>query len=149
MSIQRMKAKIKGIDLPADEEAKKPAVYDLIDIPDDQLTPDQMSIKKRQRMLKNAREGRLRAQAVQRERQQKEMEEEKKLEQRRIKDFNGWLQLIRDKRKKLLDIRNAKKQRKADLAKRRTYASQQRMRKITQLVSGGSKKEKGGHVWSE
>ena len=27
------------------------------------------------------------------------MEEEKKLEQRRIKDFNGWLQLIRDKRK--------------------------------------------------
>lgn len=52
-------------------QAKKPAVYDLIDIPDDQLTPDQMSIKKRQRMLKNAREGRLRAQAVQRERQQK------------------------------------------------------------------------------
>lgn len=142
MSIQRMKAKIKGIDLPVDEEAKKPAVYDLIDIPDDQLTPDQMSIKKRQRMLKNAREGRLRAQAVQRERQQKEMEEEKKLEQRRIKDFNGWLQLIRDKRKKLLDIRNAKKQRKADLAKRRTYASQQRMKKITQLVSGGSKKKK-------
>lgn len=28
-----------------------------------------------------------------------EMEEEKKLEQRRIKDFSGWLQLIRDKRK--------------------------------------------------
>ena len=27
------------------------------------------------------------------------MEEEKKLEQRRIKDFNGWLQLIKDKRK--------------------------------------------------
>lgn len=39
---------------------------------------------------------------------------------------------------KLLDIRNAKKQRKADLAKRRTYASQQRMKKITQLVSGKS-----------
>lgn len=37
---------------------------------------------------------------------------------------------------KLLDIRNAKKQRKADLAKRRTYASQQRMKMITQLVSG-------------
>ncbi|XP_048777578.1 actin-related protein 5-like [Ostrea edulis] len=143
MSIQRMKAKIKGIDLPIDEEAKKPAaVYDLIDIPDDQLTPDQISIKKRQRMLKNAREGRMKAQAIQREKQQKEMEEEKKLEQRRIKDFSGWLQLIRDKRKKLLDIRNAKKQRKADLAKRRTYASQQRMKMITQLVSGGSKKKK-------
>ena len=53
------------------KQTKKPAVYDLIDIPDDQLTPDQMSTKKRQRMLKNAREGRLRAQAIQREKQQK------------------------------------------------------------------------------
>lgn len=46
-------------------------MYDLIDIPDDQLTPDQISIKKRQRMLKNAREGRMKAQAIQREKQQK------------------------------------------------------------------------------
>ncbi|XP_062616216.1 actin-related protein 5-like [Saccostrea cucullata] len=142
MSIQRMKAKIKGVNLPFDEETKKPAVYDLIDIPDDQLTPDQISIKKRQRMLKNAREGRMKAQAIQREKQQKEIEEERKLEQRRLKDFDGWLHLIREKRRKLMEIRNAKKQRKADLAKRRTYASQQRMKMITQLVSGGSKKKK-------
>lgn len=49
----------------------KAPVYDLLDIPDEMLTPDQLSSKKRQKMLKNAREGRLKAQAVQREKRQK------------------------------------------------------------------------------
>ena len=52
------------------QQTKVP-VYDLLEIPDDQLTPDQLSGKRRQKMLKNAREGRLRAQAVQRAKQQK------------------------------------------------------------------------------
>lgn len=44
-------------------------------------------------------------------------------------DFNLSLQ-------KLLDARTKRKQRKVDMAKRRTLASQQRMKIITQLAGG-------------
>lgn len=141
-NIQRSRAKILGTDPPPVEEQVKAPVYDLLDIPDEMLTPDQLSSKKRQKMLKNAREGRLKAQAVQREKRQKELEEEKKLEKRRLSDFQGWLKEVRQKRQKLLDGRNTRKQRKTDMAKRRTLASQQRMKIITQLAGGGTKKKK-------
>jgi len=52
-------------------QPKKTAVYELLEIPDDQLTADQLFTKKKQRMLKNAREGRARTQALQREKRQK------------------------------------------------------------------------------
>jgi hypothetical protein len=52
-------------------QPKKIAVYELLEIPDDQLTADQLFTKKKQRMLKNAREGRARTQALQREKRQK------------------------------------------------------------------------------
>ncbi|KAJ8300362.1 hypothetical protein KUTeg_021881 [Tegillarca granosa] len=97
-NIQRSRAKILGTDPPPVEEQVKAPVYDLLDIPDEMLTPDQLSSKKRQKMLKNAREGRLKAQAVQREKRQKELEEEKKLEKRRLSDFQGWLKEVRQKR---------------------------------------------------
>ncbi|XP_069120696.1 actin-related protein 5-like [Argopecten irradians] len=142
-NIQRAKAKILGIDPPPEEEQQaKTPVYDLLEIPDDQLTPDQLSVKKRQRMLKNAREGRMKAQAVQRAKRQKEIEEDKKLEIKRLMNFDGWLQEVRSKRQKLLDARTKRKQRKSDMAKRRTLASQQRMKIITQLAGGGTKKKK-------
>ncbi|KAK3087425.1 hypothetical protein FSP39_005792 [Pinctada imbricata] len=141
VSIQRLKAKIMGTEPPAVEESKAP-VYDLLDIPDDQLTTDQLSAKKRQRILKNAREGRIKAQAIQREKQQREREEERRLELKRKSNFVGWLQEVRNRRQKLLEMRNNRKQRKADMAKRRTLASQQRMKIITQLAGGGSKKKK-------
>lgn len=36
---------------------------------------------------------------------------------------------------KILDSRNARRQKKSDMTKRRTYASQQRMRIISQLAA--------------
>ncbi|XP_063421405.1 actin-related protein 5-like isoform X1 [Mytilus trossulus] len=142
IAIQRNRAKVLGIEPPPAEEPKKQTVYDLLEIPDDQLSADQVLTKKKQRMLKNAREGRLRAQALQIEKRQKEMEEERKLEQRRRKDFNGWLQEVRGRRQKLLDARTSRKQKKSDMAKRRTLASQQRMKMITQLAAGESSSTK-------
>lgn len=143
VGIQRNRAKVLGIEPPPEEDTKK-KVYDLLDIPDDQLTADQLQAKKKQRMLKNAREGRARTQALQREQRQKELEEERKLEEKRKRDFSGWLKEVRGRRQKLLDARTARKQRKTDMAKRRTLASQQRMKMITQLAaseSGSSKKK--------
>jgi hypothetical protein len=42
----------------------------------------------------------------------------------------------------LLDARTARKQKKTDMAKRRTLASQQRMKIITQLAAG-----KNNYLW--
>ena len=46
-------------------------MFDLLDIPDDQLSPDQLIKKKRQYILQKAKEGRAKAQAQQREKRQK------------------------------------------------------------------------------
>ncbi|ESP04525.1 hypothetical protein LOTGIDRAFT_136147, partial [Lottia gigantea] len=70
-----------------------------------------------------------------------ELEEEKVLEDRRKNDFLGWLTEVRNKRQKILSSRNLRRKKKADMAKRRTYASQQRMKIITQLAQKSSKKE--------
>ncbi|CAG5136503.1 unnamed protein product [Candidula unifasciata] len=139
-SIQRAKAKLLGQEPALMEAESKEQSFPLLDIPDEMLTPDQLVIKKRQKILKSASEGRKKALALQREKRQKEWEEEKKLEERRKIDFNGWLAEIRTKRQKILDARNTRRQRKSDMAKRRTFASQQRMRIISQLAAQPSKK---------
>ena len=64
-----------------------------------------------------------------------EILEEKRLEQRRKFDFQGWLTEVRQKRNKILGARNARRQKKANMAKRGTLASQQRMRIISQLAA--------------
>ncbi|GFO46785.1 actin-related protein 5-like, partial [Plakobranchus ocellatus] len=139
-SIQRAKAKILGQEpAPIEAESKEPS-FPLLDIPDEMLTPDQLLLKKRQKILKSAREGRKKALQLQKEKRQKEWEEERKLEDRRKTDFNGWLAEVRSRRQKILDARSARRQKKSDMAKRRTYASQQRMRIISQLAAQPLKK---------
>ena len=49
----------------------KESSFPLLDIPDEMLTPDQLEVKKRQRILRSAQQGRAKAQALQRERRQK------------------------------------------------------------------------------
>lgn len=48
--------------------------------------------------------------------------------------IDSWINDIRQKRAILLERRNSRRQRKQDLAKRRTVAAQERMRIISQLA---------------
>ncbi|XP_076436270.1 actin-related protein 5-like [Babylonia areolata] len=141
LSVQRAQAKILGIEPPPLETENKESSFPLLDIPDEMLTRDQLEVKKRQRILKSAQQGRAKAQALQRERRQKELVEERRLEQRRQCDFQGWLTEIRQKRNKILDARNTRRQKKANMAKRGTLASQERMRIISQLAAQNKKKD--------
>lgn len=52
-------------------QVKEEPVYDLLEIPDDQLTAEQIATKKRQKILKSAREGRARAKALQKAKREK------------------------------------------------------------------------------
>ncbi|KAL8612784.1 hypothetical protein ACOMHN_033454 [Nucella lapillus] len=141
LNVQRAQAKVLGIEPPPIENENKESSFPLLDIPDEMLTRDQLEVKKRQRILKSAQQGRAKAQAIQRERRQKELQEERRLEQRRQCDFQGWLTEVRQKRNKILDARNTRRQKKANMAKRGTLASQQRMRIISQLAAQNKKKD--------
>ncbi|XP_073985752.1 actin-related protein 5 isoform X2 [Rhodnius prolixus] len=52
-------------------------------------------------------------------------------------DFKIWLDGVRRKREELLEWRAARRQRRQDMARRRTVASVERMRLISQLAGGG------------
>ncbi|XP_064632703.1 actin-related protein 5-like [Lineus longissimus] len=140
-SIQKIKAKILGIDVVEEEKEEREPVFDLLDIPDEDLLPAQQEIKKRQRILKCAYEGRVRARKQREEVKQKELEEERRMQMKREQDYKGWLREIRQKRKLLMEKRNKRRQRRSDMAKRRTLASQERMKIISQLAKRDSKKD--------
>lgn len=80
------------------EEPKEAPDYSLVDIPDSNLSPDQIKEKRKQRLLKNSADAR--------ERLKKEKEEEERrakvkmqlLEKRRLEDFKGWRQDLYDER---------------------------------------------------
>lgn len=59
-------------------------------------------------------------------------------------DFNAWLSGIREQRQQLLNKRTARRQRKRDLAQRRTAAAQERMRLISQLARKDKKDDNFG-----
>lgn len=139
INIQRTKAKILGKELPEEPEAKAESKFDLLHIPDEMLTAEQQAAKKKQHILKSAHEGRARAHALQRAKRQKEMAEEMVMEEKRLTDFESWLHEVRQKRKELQESRAIRRQRRADMAKRRTLASQQRMRIISQLAQNTKK----------
>ncbi|GAB6019434.1 Actin- protein 5 [Chamberlinius hualienensis] len=59
-------------------------------------------------------------------------------------DVESWLTFIRQKRQEILDARVQRKQRRSDMAKRRTYASQERMKLISQLAADKKKEDNFG-----
>uniref|UniRef100_A0A0K2UEX1 Actinrelated protein 5like [Apis florea] n=1 Tax=Lepeophtheirus salmonis TaxID=72036 RepID=A0A0K2UEX1_LEPSM len=60
------------------------------------------------------------------------------------REFDAWLGDIKQKRKEILDKRGARQLRKQQLAKRRTAASQERMRMISQLAKSSKKDDNFG-----
>jgi len=49
-------------------------------------------------------------------------------------EMGAWLEALKEKRRLILEKRNARRQKKQDMAKRRTAAAQERMRIISQLA---------------
>ncbi len=72
-------------------EPQAPPVYDLIDVPADQLTPEQQREQKKQVFLRNIAMGRARAQQQRQEAQKREEEEERREAEERERDLTGWL----------------------------------------------------------
>ncbi|XP_014262122.1 actin-related protein 5 [Cimex lectularius] len=56
-------------------------------------------------------------------------------------DFKTWVESVRKKREELLEKRAVRRQRRQDMAKRRTLASVERMRLISQLAANNEKRD--------
>ena len=100
--ITRIKCKIMGIEEP--EKEKEEPTYDLVDIPDDDLSADQLKEKRKQRLLKNAAEARERIKNEKMEAERQiELKREEDERQREL-DPEKWLQEKKDKYQVFCDV---------------------------------------------
>lgn len=147
-NLQRSLSKSKDIDFGDEDDAEENNTnkYDLLEIPDDQLSSEQLREKRKQRLLKANHDARIKAKE-EKEKQAKE-EEEKKLKDKewRETDLQSW---IRDKRNILNDMIQKRKEKlklRDTMKDRKSQAFQNRMKNLATLaednVKTGSKRSR-------
>jgi actin-related protein 5 len=130
-----------------DEDEAGPPSFPLLDIPDDQLSPDDLKKKRHQRLLKSGYESRMRLKAEREAERRREEEARAADEEQRINNFDVWLDNKRQLRVELMEKLKSQRRTKAELNDRKSLASQLRMKSIANLASdtpNGKKRRKGG-----
>ncbi|ODV92047.1 hypothetical protein CANCADRAFT_81427 [Tortispora caseinolytica NRRL Y-17796] len=116
---------------------------DLLDIPDEQLTDDQIKEKKAQKLQKANWDARMRAKKEKMEAKALAEIQEREDEELRKNNLERWLDLRRKELSELVDRLKEKERLKTDLSNKRSIASQQRMKNIANLASDSSKGKRG------
>lgn len=140
------KARTKDVGGGDDDEEQAPPVFDLVDIPDDELEESDIKAKKLQKLAKANYEARQRAKA-EKEAEKARIAEEKRLDdERRENDRDGWLADRREALATTLQKMKEKERLKADMGNRKSLASQIRMKSIANLASDtpAKKRRRGG-----
>ncbi|KAL9615283.1 MAG: hypothetical protein Q9167_000254 [Letrouitia subvulpina] len=138
-SVRKARNKDVGItENPAEEEATFP----LLEIPDENLDEAGLKEKRHQRLMKSSVEARARAKAEKEQEKARLVEEERRDNERRENDLEGWLEERRTFISKIKD----RERFKADLGNRKSLASQMRMKTLASLASDqpGRKRRRGG-----
>ncbi|KAF2860260.1 actin-related protein, ARP5 class [Piedraia hortae CBS 480.64] len=120
--------------------------YPLLDIPDDQLDEEELKQKRQQRLLKSNHEARARAKAEKAAEKERQAEIQRKDDERREADLDGWLDERRAAYQTTLQRIKERDRLKADLGNRKSQASQMRMKQIATLASDnplGRKRRRG------
>ena len=138
-SIRKARNRMAGI---IEEEVKEEPDFSLVDVPDDQLTEEQIKKKKGQRLMKFGYDARQRAKAEKVKEQERQAEEVRLDEEKRKVDLSSWLEGRRAARQQLLDRMKERKKLKAELQDRKSLASQMRMKQIAGLAANESGKRK-------
>lgn len=127
-SIRKRKEKIVAMQTALELDSEVKEKDDIIDVVSDQPISES---KKRQRTPKGAAE----------DKSGKKLKEDKKQSQQksheelqREETFKSWLTGLHKRRKEILDARQQRAQRREDLASRRSHASLERMRLLSQLA---------------
>lgn len=89
------KARNKDLGLPEDVEEEEEPSFPLLDIPDDQLDEAGLRQKRHQRLLKSGAEARARAKVEKEQEKARIADEERRDEDWRLNDLDGWLEARR------------------------------------------------------
>lgn len=130
-------------DVGESETGAEPPSCPLLDVPDDQLSPEQIKEKRKQRLLKAGYDARQRAKEQKLIAKKKKDEAKRRDVERRENHLNMWLT---DRRKRLTALKQRRKRRirlKEELNDRKSRASQLRMKNIASLASDDSRGSRG------
>ena len=130
--LKKFKNKMAGIAEP--EDPKEPPSFPLVDVPDAQLTPEQIKEKRKQKLMKAGYDARIRQRQEKDVQRQREEEETRLDDQHREANLERWLENTRAKRQGILDKIKERKKLKEQLSDRRSAASQSRMKTIAGLA---------------
>ncbi|QLG72535.1 hypothetical protein HG535_0D02430 [Zygotorulaspora mrakii] len=122
-----------------DQDQELDDKFDLLDIPDEDLTEDQVKEKKKQRILKASSDARNKVKEEKERLAQEAEEREVQDRQWRESDLVGW---IKDKRKKLSELVNRRKEKikiKNEMKDRKSQISQNRMKNLATLAEDGAR----------
>jgi actin-related protein 5 len=129
-----------------DEEEAGPPSFPLLDVPDDQLSAEDLKKKRHQRLLKSGYDSRMRLKAEREAERRREEEAVQADEDQRLNNFDVWLDSKRQARVDLMERLKLQRRMKAELNDRKSLASQMRMKSIANLASdtpNGKKRRKG------
>lgn len=136
--LQAYENKLAGV---VEEVKKAEPDYSLLDIADDQLDPEQLATKRRQRLLKAS------ADARERQRQEKEAAEQREearrqaMKEKRLANFEQWCSDLYAERQTILSKLKAKQRAKEALADRRSGASGKRLKSVMSLANDDNEQE--------
>ncbi|KAF2654511.1 actin-like ATPase domain-containing protein [Lophiostoma macrostomum CBS 122681] len=138
------KARNKDVGDVEEEQVEEPT-FPLLEVPDDQLDEEGIKQKRQQRLMKSNYDARLRAK-VEKEKEKARLAEEQRLDdERREKDFEGWVGERRIARQAIIAKMKDRERLKAELGNRKSLANQMRMKSIANLASDApSKKRRRG-----
>ncbi|AET38778.1 actin-related protein ARP5 Ecym_3285 [Eremothecium cymbalariae DBVPG len=146
LSLERSLKRARVLDADAnDEEETTVPVFDLVNIPDEELTEEQKREKRKQRLMKANYDARMKAKEEKLEQQKRDEEARLRDVQWREADLKGW---IKDKRAKLSNLMKSRKEKlkmKEDMKDRKSQAAQKRMKNIASLAEdkiSGNKRSK-------
>ncbi|KAK9477679.1 hypothetical protein V1514DRAFT_308648 [Lipomyces japonicus] len=135
-------------DVGEEDSDSELQTFPLLEILDEELDESQIRQKRHQRLMKSNYDARMRAKAEKNAERARVEEEEKKDEEWRTRDLEGWVKVRRDEREQVLKRIKEKKRLREDLNNRKSHASQLRMKSIANLASdspsGGRKRRRGG-----
>ncbi|KAG7702673.1 hypothetical protein KL930_005102 [Ogataea haglerorum] len=129
--------------------SEEPPSFPLLEVPDEQLSDEQMKEKRKQRLMKANYDARMRAKQ-EKELAKKEAEEAAEKDRKwRESDLSGWIADRRERLEKLIQRVKERKRLKEELTDRKSRAAQNRMKNIASLADedrGAGRRKKAGNV---
>ncbi|KAI5969691.1 ARP5 [Candida margitis] len=118
-----------------DEDMDPAKAWPLVDIPDDQLTPDQIKEKRKQKLLKANAEARERNKELKRQEQEEQMLREEEEQRWRDRDLDDWSTTKKVELAELISKFKDRQKLLESMKDRKSAAAQQRMKNIADLAN--------------